>query len=71
LTRLGTSERVCYWHIADVQTALINVRFEGNNGHDTMSAHDPQRSSGTRGKTSFDGLSPEAFQLTYHQVMGR
>ena len=36
-----------------------------------MSAHDPQRTSGTRGKTSFDGLSPEAFQLTYHQVMGR
>ena len=31
---------VRYWHIADVQTALINVRFEGNNGHDTMSAHD-------------------------------
>ena len=22
------------WHIADVQTALMNVRFEGNNGHD-------------------------------------
>ena len=23
-----------YWHLADVQTALMNVRFEGNNGHD-------------------------------------
>ena len=23
-----------YWHKADVQTALMNVRFEGNNGHD-------------------------------------
>ena len=22
------------WHQADVQTALITVRFEGNNGHD-------------------------------------
>ena len=22
------------WHIADVGTALMNVRFEGNNGHD-------------------------------------
>ena len=34
------------WHIADVQTALMNVRFEGNNGHDAdgndkvMSAND-------------------------------
>ena len=25
---------VCFWHKADVQTALTNVRFEGNNGHD-------------------------------------
>jgi hypothetical protein len=25
---------VCFWHLADVQTALMNVRFEGNNGHD-------------------------------------
>ena len=25
---------VRYWHLADVQTALMNVRFEGNNGHD-------------------------------------
>ena len=24
---------VCYWHQADVQTALMNVSFEGNNGH--------------------------------------
>ena len=24
---------VRYWHLADVQTALMNVRFEGNNGH--------------------------------------
>ena len=22
------------WHKADMQTALTNVRFEGNNGHD-------------------------------------
>ena len=22
------------WHLADVQTALMNVRFEGNNRHD-------------------------------------
>ena len=25
---------VRYCHLADVQTALMNVRFEGNNGHD-------------------------------------
>jgi hypothetical protein len=25
---------VCFWHKADVQTALMNVRFEGTNGHD-------------------------------------
>jgi hypothetical protein len=25
---------VCFWHKADVQTALMNVRFERNNGHD-------------------------------------
>ena len=25
---------VRYWHLADVQTALMNVRFGGNNGHD-------------------------------------
>ena len=38
------------WHLADVQTALMNVRFEGNNGHDadvtrcllmTQSGHAP------------------------------
>ena len=23
---------VRFWHLADVQTALMNVRFEGNNG---------------------------------------
>ena len=48
--RLGTTgTRVCFWHKADVQTALTNVRFEGNNGHDadgtrcllmTLSGHD-------------------------------
>jgi hypothetical protein len=25
---------IAAWHKADVQTALMNVRFEGNNGHD-------------------------------------
>ena len=25
---------VRYWHKADMQTALTNVCFEGNNGHD-------------------------------------
>ena len=25
---------VRYWHKADMQIALMNVRFEGNNGHD-------------------------------------
>ena len=25
---------VHFWHKADVQTALMNVRFERNNGHD-------------------------------------
>ena len=25
---------VRYWHKADVPLALMNVRFEGNNGHD-------------------------------------
>ena len=38
------------WHLADVQTALMNVRFEGNNGHDAdvtaMSANDPKRTFG-------------------------
>ena len=23
-----------FWHKADVQTVLMNLRFEGNNGHD-------------------------------------
>ena len=26
--------QVRLWHLADVQSALMNVRFEGNNGHD-------------------------------------
>jgi len=26
--------QVCLWHKADVQTAPMNVRFEGNNGHE-------------------------------------
>jgi hypothetical protein len=26
--------KVRYWHIADVLLALMNDRFEGNNGHD-------------------------------------
>jgi hypothetical protein len=30
LNQLAAS--VCFWHKADVQTALMNVRFEGNNG---------------------------------------
>jgi hypothetical protein len=25
---------VRYWHKADVQTALMDVRFEGKNGHE-------------------------------------
>jgi hypothetical protein len=24
----------CFWHKADVQTALMDVCFQGNNGHD-------------------------------------
>ena len=28
------SKHVRSWHIADVQTALTNVCFEGKNGHD-------------------------------------
>jgi hypothetical protein len=38
--RVGTtlksswSAEVRYWHQADVQTAPMNVPFEGNNGHD-------------------------------------
>ena len=33
----GLSDCVCFWHQADVQTtALMNVRFEGNNGHDAV-----------------------------------
>ena len=31
-TWLQTNRHVCLWHKADVQTALMNVRFEGNNG---------------------------------------
>jgi hypothetical protein len=47
---------VCLWHKADVQTALINVRFEGNNGHDadvarcllmTLSGHSSLAVAGT------------------------
>jgi hypothetical protein len=30
---------VCFWHKADVQTALMNVRFWGNNGHDAGGDH--------------------------------
>ena len=33
-THNGCSENVRFWHKADAQTALMNVRFEGNNGHD-------------------------------------
>ena len=29
-----SGENVCFWHKADVQAALMNVRFEGKNGHD-------------------------------------
>ncbi len=25
-----------YWHKEDVHTVLMNVRFEGNNGHDAV-----------------------------------
>ena len=33
-THPSYNARFRYWHKADVQTALMNVRFEGNNGHD-------------------------------------
>ena len=39
---------VRFWHMADVQTALMNVRFEVNNGDadvDAMSANDPKRTA--------------------------
>ena len=29
----GFNADVRFWHKADVQIALMNVRFEGNNGH--------------------------------------
>jgi hypothetical protein len=29
------------WHLADVQTALMDVRFQGNNGHDADVARCP------------------------------
>ena len=35
--RTSLALRFCnvrYWHKADVQTALMDVRFEGKNGHD-------------------------------------
>ena len=38
----GLSDCVCFWHQADVQTALMNVRFEGNNGHDAVVTHSGQ-----------------------------
>ena len=31
---VGLLLNVCLWHLADVRTALMNVRFEVNNGHD-------------------------------------
>jgi hypothetical protein len=31
---VGSTSYVRLWHKADVQTALMDVRFEGNNGHD-------------------------------------
>ena len=49
--------QVRLWHLADVQTALMNVRFEGNNGHDagvtrcllmTQSGHYVQSVTGGR-----------------------
>ena len=40
-------EDVRFWHLADVQTALMNVRFEGINGHDAdvtrCPLNDPKR----------------------------
>jgi len=35
----GGGTNVRSWHKADVQTALMNVRFEGNNGHDADVTH--------------------------------
>ena len=37
ISTLSANEHSCsendrFWHLADVQTALMNVRFEGNNG---------------------------------------
>jgi hypothetical protein len=32
--RASSRHNVRLWHKADVQTALMNVRFEVNNGHD-------------------------------------
>ena len=49
----ATQIDVRYWHLADMQIALKNVRFEGNNGHDadvmrcqlmTQSGHSMARS---------------------------
>ena len=31
--------KVRFWHLADVQTALMYVRFEGKNGHDADVNH--------------------------------
>ena len=33
ITEADSLADVCYWHLAEVQAALMNVRFEGNNGH--------------------------------------
>jgi len=37
---------VRYWHKADVQTAPMNVHFEGNNGHDVGVARCPLMTHG-------------------------
>ena len=41
------SRNVCLWHLADMLSGSLNVRFWGQSGHDAngahMSANDPER----------------------------
>ena len=41
---------VCFWHKADAQTALMNVRFERNTGHDADAPLCPLMTQSGHGK---------------------
>ncbi len=54
------------WHKADMQTALMNVRFEGNNGHDAdVDACPLMTHSGHR-----QGFASGQYQLAFESAGG-